>query len=154
MVSKINVNRRYGYVRVSSKSQCSNSSIKSQKEELIKNGIKEENIYVEVGSAADSIQNRPVFFKLIEKTLRKNDLLMVTKIDRCSRDTLSFLKLQEKFFERSIVFVALDLPYSTDLAVNRLIATNLAAIATFENERRKERQKQGILAAKKANKYK
>lgn len=30
---------------------------------------------------------------------------------------------------------------------------NLAAIATFENERRKERQRQGIAAAKKAGKY-
>jgi len=79
---------------------------------------------------------------------------MVTKIDRCSRDTLSFLRLQEKLFEKSIVFLSLDLPYSTDLAVNRLIATNLAAIATFENERRRERQRQGILAAKKADKYK
>ena len=39
------------------------------------------------------------------------------------------------------------------MAVNKLIATNLAAIATFENERRKERQRQGINAAKKAGKY-
>lgn len=45
------------------------------------------------------------------------------------------------------------MPYSTDSAVNRLIATNLAAIATFENERRKERQRQGIKAAKTAGKY-
>jgi len=30
------------------------------------------------------------------------------------------------------------------MAVNKLIATNLAAIATFENERRKERQRQGL----------
>ena len=39
------------------------------------------------------------------------------------------------------------------MAVNKLIATNLAAIATFENERRKERQRQGIKAARKADKY-
>ncbi len=39
------------------------------------------------------------------------------------------------------------------MIVNKLIATNLAAIATFENERRQERQRQGILAAKKAGKY-
>lgn len=39
------------------------------------------------------------------------------------------------------------------MAVNKLIATNLAAIATFENERRKERQRHGINAAKKAGKY-
>lgn len=39
------------------------------------------------------------------------------------------------------------------MAVNKLIATNLAAIATFENERRRERQRQGIKAAKAAGKY-
>jgi len=38
---EISVERRYGYVRVSSKSQESNSSINSQKEELIKEGILE-----------------------------------------------------------------------------------------------------------------
>ena len=39
------------------------------------------------------------------------------------------------------------------MAVNKLISTNLAAIGTFENERRKERQRQGIQAAKKNGKY-
>jgi DNA invertase Pin-like site-specific DNA recombinase len=110
---------------------------------------------VEVGSAADPIRERPVFQKLIEKELQENDLLLVTKIDRCSRNTLDFLKLQEKLFKKSVTFIALDLPYSNDMAVNKLIATNLAAIATCENERRQERQRQrqGILAAKKAGKY-
>ena len=61
--------------------------------------------------------------------------------------------MQEKLFQKSVRFIALDLPYSNDMAVNKLIATNLAAIATFENERRKERQRQGIQAAKKAGKY-
>ena len=37
--------------------------------------------------------------------------------------------------------------------VNKLIVTNLATIATFENERRKERQRQRIKSAKKADKY-
>lgn len=78
---------------------------------------------------------------------------MVTKIDRCSRNTLEFLKLQEKLFQKQVTFIVLDLPYSNDTAVNKLIATNLAAIATFENERRKERQRQGIKAARKAGKY-
>lgn len=150
----INPSRKFGYIRVSSESQSFNSSLQSQKEQLIKEGIPEENIFQEIGSATDSIENRPIFFELIEKTLKKDDLLVVTKIDRCSRDTLSFLNLQEKLFNKSIHFISLDLPYSNDLAVNKLIATNLAAIATFETERRKERQKAGILAAKKAGKYK
>jgi DNA invertase Pin-like site-specific DNA recombinase len=66
-------------------------------------------------------------------------LVLVTKIDRCSKNSLEFLKLQEKLFQKQVTFISLDLSYSTDMAVNQLIAANLAAIATFENERRKER---------------
>jgi DNA invertase Pin-like site-specific DNA recombinase len=78
---------------------------------------------------------------------------MVTKIDRCSRSTLEFLKLQDFFFKKDITFVALDLPTSIDLATNKLMATTLSAIAEFENNRRKERQKQGIQAARQEGKY-
>jgi len=95
------------------------------------------------------IRKRPVFQKLLEKELQENDLLLVTKIDRCSRNNLDFLKLQEKLFKKSLTFIALDLPYSSDIAVNKLIETNLAAMARFENERRKEPQRQGILVSKK-----
>ncbi|NES79938.1 MAG: recombinase family protein [Okeania sp. SIO1H4] len=85
--------------------------------------------------------------------MEKGDLLMVTKLDRCSRNTLSFLTLQDQLFKRCITFVALDLPFSDDLTTNKLIATNLLAIATFENDRRRARQREGIEAAKKAGKY-
>ena len=147
------MNQKYGYVRVSSKSQESNSSIESQKEELIQNGIQAKNIRVEVGSGTNEIKNRPVFQKLLNEQLQENDLLMVTKIDKCSRNTLEFLKLQDILFKRKITFVALDLPTSIDLATNKLIATTLSGIAEFENNRRKKRQKQGIRAAQKAGKY-
>ena len=147
------INNKYGYVRVSSKSQESNSSIESQKQQLIQNGIEEQNIFVEVGSGANEIKNRSLFQKLINQKLKENDLLMVTKIDRCSRNTLEFLKLQDILFKKNITFVALDLPTSVDLATNKLMATTLSAMAEFENNRRKERQKQGIRAAQKKGKY-
>lgn len=145
--------KKYGYARVSSKSQEDNSSLDSQKEELIKNGIPKKNIRVEIASAANFSKDRPIFQKLIESELQKEDLVMVTKIDRCSRNTLEFLKLQDNLFQRSVTFVALDIPNSNDLATNKLIATSLSAIATFENDRRKARQQEGIEAAKKAGKY-
>ena len=147
------INKKYGYIRVSSKSQELNSSIKYQKEQLIQNGIQPENIRIEVGSATNEIKNRLVFQKLIQEELKSNDLLMVTKIDRCSRNTLEFLKLQDILFKKNITFVALDLPTSIDLATNKLIATTLSGIAEFENNRRKDRQKQGIRAAQQQGKY-
>ena len=153
MFEEIPKNRRYAYARVSSKSQEDNSSLKAQKDEFLKLGVPVKNIRVEVGSAADKIQDRPVFYHLIDDELKENDLLLVTKIDRCCRNTLEFLKLQERLYKKGVRFISLDLPYSNDMAVNQLISTNLAAIATFENERRKERQRQGIQAAKKNGKY-
>lgn len=153
MFEEIPINCRYAYARVSSKSQQDNFSLGSQKEEFLKLGVPEKNIRIEVGSAVNNIKDRPVFYNLMDNELTENDVLFVTKIDRCSRNTLEFLKLQERLHKKGVIFISLDLPYASDMAVNKLIATNLAAIATFENERRKERQRQGIAAAKKAGKY-
>jgi DNA invertase Pin-like site-specific DNA recombinase len=129
MNKEIDVSQKYGYVRVSFKSQQSNSSMEFQTKELIRKGILENNIRIEVGSAANSIQNRSVFHNLIENELNEDDLLMATKIDRCSRDTFSFFKVQDTLFKRSITFVVLDLPNSTDLVINKLIATSLSESA-------------------------
>ena len=145
--------KKYGYARVSSKSQEDNSSLESQKQELVRNGILESNIIIEVGSAANEIKNRPKFQNLIQNILKEGDTLVVTKIDRCARNTLEFLKLQDILFKRKIQFISLDLPYSEDLNINKLISTTLSSIAEFENNRRKERQMQGISQAKKEGKY-
>jgi len=48
---------------------------------------------VEVGSAANEIKNRSIFQILINQKFQESDVLMVTKINRCSRNTLEFLKL-------------------------------------------------------------
>lgn len=75
---------KYGYARVSSKSQENNSSLERQKLQLIENGILEEHILPEIGSAGTEIKNRPIFQTLINQKLQEGDTLMVTKIDRCS----------------------------------------------------------------------
>ena len=80
MFEEIPKNCRYAYARVSSKSQEDNSSLESQKQEFLKLAVPEKNIRIEIGSAADPIQERPVFQKLIEEELQENDLLLVTKI--------------------------------------------------------------------------
>lgn len=138
---------------MSLKSQEDNSSLEFQKQEFLRLGVPKKNIRVEVESAADSIQDRPIFYNLINDELKENDLLLVTKIDRRSRNILELLKLWQKLHKKGVRFISSDLPYSNDMAVNQLITTNLAAISTFKNERRKKRQRQGIQAAKKNGKY-
>jgi DNA invertase Pin-like site-specific DNA recombinase len=78
---------------VSSKSQEENSSLKSQKKELLRHRVPKKNIRLEIGSAADPIPERPVFYHLIKNELKQNDLLLVNKIDRCSRNTLEFFTI-------------------------------------------------------------
>ena len=78
---------------MSYKSQEDNPSLKGQKEQLIESGILKQNILVEVGSAANEIKNRSIFQILINQKFQESDVLMVTKINRCSRNTLEFLKL-------------------------------------------------------------
>lgn len=112
------INKKYGYVIVISKSQEFNSSLEFQKYQLIQNRIEAENIRIEVGSASNEIKNQPVFQKLMKEELKSNNLLMMTKIDRCTRNTLYFLKLKYIIFKQNITFVALDLPTSVDLATN------------------------------------
>ena len=119
---------------------------------MIRKSISGSNIIIKVGSAANEIKNRPNFQNLIQNVLKESDILVVTKIDKCARNTLEFLKLQDILFKRNIQFILLDLPYSEDLNINKLINTTLYSIAEFETNRRKERQMQGISAAKKAGK--
>ena len=56
-------------------------------------------------------------------------------------------------FKKEIQFISLDLPYSKDPNINKLISTTLFGIAEFETNRRKKRQMQGISVAKKTVKY-
>lgn len=94
---------------------------------MVQNGILESNIIIEVGSAANEIKNRPGFQNLIQNVLKEVDTLVVTKIDRCARNTLEFLKLQDILFKRKIQFISLDLPYSEDLNINKLISITLSS---------------------------
>ena len=42
--------------------------------------------------------------------LKEGDLLAVTKLDRCSRNTLSFLQFKNQLTEKGVAFWVLDLP--------------------------------------------
>lgn len=66
MFEEVPKSRRFAYARISSISQQDNSSLEAQKQEFIQKGVPEKNIRVEIGSAADKIEDRPVFYRLID----------------------------------------------------------------------------------------
>jgi len=109
-------NNWFGYGKFSFKEQAKNSSLESQKSQLIKLDVSEENIYLEIGSVTDAIENRPIFFKLINQILKESDLLAVTKLDRYSRNTSSFLQLKNQLAEKSVTFGVLN--FSRDYLEN------------------------------------
>ena len=76
--------------------------------------------------------NESVFIK--KEILKSVENILPKKINEYSDEEIASL------FEKNIKFISLNLSYSTYMDVNQLIAIDLATIATFENERRKERQ--------------
>ena len=145
---------KYGYIRVSSKEQAANFSLDSQKNELIAFGVSEKLIFNEVASATKGLEARPILNSLVA-TIKAGDSLVVTKLDRVSRNTLTFLTIRSLLKKKSANLVVLDMPqdYDANLASHELSSTLLAAVAEFESLRRVERQRQGIALAKQQNKY-
>lgn len=73
---------KYGYARVSTKSQEDNTSLQQQKSWLMEQGVSEENIYWEVASGKDN--DRKQFQKVLSK-LNHGDEFIVNKLDRFAR---------------------------------------------------------------------
>jgi DNA invertase Pin-like site-specific DNA recombinase len=145
---------KYGYIRVNSKEQAANFSLDSPKNELISFGISEKLIFDEVAFATKELEAKPILNLLIE-TIKAGDSLVVTKLDRISRNTLTFLTIQARLAKKFANLIILDMPqdYDANLASHELSLTLLTAVAEFENLRRAERQWQGIALAKQQNKY-
>jgi len=102
--------------------------------ELIRAGVPEQNILTEVGSATESVNKRPVFYNLIENQLKEGDCLIITKIDRCSRNTLSFLQFRSQLSDKHVHFRVLELPekYFKESPSDKFVSTALAAIAEVD----------------------
>ncbi|MBQ6392410.1 MAG: recombinase family protein [Eubacterium sp.] len=140
----------YGYVRVSSKEQNEERQVRALKEI----GIIEERIYIEKRSGKDF--ERPVYKRLCRK-LKRGDLIYVKSIDRLGRD---YCEIQEQWRiltkEKNVDIAVLDMPLLDTRIGKDLMGTFLADIvlqvlsfvAQNEREMIRQRQKEGIEAAK------
>jgi len=80
--------------------------------------------------------------------VREGDSLVITKLDRLARSTRDLLNIMNRLEEKNVKLVVLDQQIDTSSATGMLLFTMLGAIATFENDLRKDRQQQGIALAK------
>lgn len=141
----------YAYVRVSSKDQNEGRQLLPM-ERL---EIPRKNIFIDKQSGCDF--NRPAYQKLIRK-LKKGDILYIKSIDRLGRNYREIIsQWQHLTKEKNIDIVVLDMPLLDTRSENDLLKSFIVDIVlqilsfVAENERNniRERQAEGIAAAKK-----
>ena len=140
----------YAYVRVSSRDQ------NEQRQWIAMTGVNvpRKNIYIDKQSGMDF--NRPMYKRLLKK-LKKDDLLYIKSIDRLGRDYEEILEQWRILTkEKGVDIAVLDMPLLDTRRGKDLLGTFIADLVLqllsfiSENERKniKERQREGIEAAK------
>ncbi len=140
----------YGYVRVSSRNQSEDRQLVA----LHEISVPEENIYIDKQSGKDF--KRPQYKKLMRK-LKPNDLLYIKSIDRLGRNYKEIIEQWRIITkDKSVDIVVLDMPLLDTRRGKDLMGTFLSDIVlallsyVAENEREsiRQRQAEGIAAAK------
>lgn len=140
----------YGYVRVSSKDQNEARQIIAMREF----GVDDSNIFTDKLSGKDF--NRPQYIALVDK-LKKGDTLIIKSIDRLGRnydEILDQWRMISKIKQTAIVVLdmpLLDTRQGRDLIgtlISDIVLQLLSYVAQTEREFIKQRQAEGIAAAK------
>lgn len=139
------INRRYGYIRVSSKEQ----NLARQQVEMQKLNL----AYIFEEKASGKNVDRPELQKML-RILSEGDTVVVLSIDRLARNTKDLLELVDLFKKKGINFISLKENIDTSTPTGMFIITILGALSELEREYIRERQRQGIAIAKTQKKYK
>lgn len=141
----------YGYIRVSTKEQCEDRQLIALREF----SVPEQNIFMDKISGKDF--NRPQYQQLIGK-LCPGDTLVLKSIDRLGRNYEEILNQWRIITKKMQVdIVVLDMPLLdtrqtgkdlTGTFVADLVLQILSYVAQTERENIRQRQKEGIAAAK------
>ena len=140
----------YGYIRVSSRDQNEDRQLIAMKEM----NVPDENIYMDKQSGTDF--NRPQDTKLIRR-IRRDDLIYIKSIDRLGRNYKEILeqwKLITK--DKGVDLYVLDMPILDTRReknllgtfITDLVLTLLSYVAENERVNIRQRQAEGIAAAK------
>jgi DNA invertase Pin-like site-specific DNA recombinase len=136
----------FGYARVSTDDQ----SLDVQRAALKAAGcemIREEKVS---GASREGRDELAILLDFI----RAGDTLIVTKLDRLSRNTVDMLTIIEELGKRDVGVKSLAEPWAdTTSPAGKLMLTVFAGVAEFERARLRERQREGIEVAKAAGKY-
>lgn len=134
----------YGYARVSTKGQAKDGNSIEDQTNLIMGSYPTAEIIAESYSGA---KERPIFNNLIS-SLNKDDILVVTKLDRFCRTTKEGLIYIDDLMNRGVKIHILNMGLIENTPMGRLIVTNLLAFAEFERAMIIERTQAGKSIAK------
>ena len=85
--------------------------------------------------------------------LRRGDTLVVTRVDRLARSLRDLQNLVHELREKGVHLKATDQPIDTSTAAGKCFLDMLGVFAEFETNLRRERQLEGIAAAKARGAY-
>ena len=140
----------YGYIRVSTQNQRDDR----QRLALLNFGILEKDIFTDKQSGKDF--NRPAYKKLLRK-LKADDVLVIKSIDRLGRNYSEILEQWRIITkEKKAAIVVLDMPLLDTRREKDIMGTLIAdlvlqimsAFAQIERDFIRQRQREGIEAAK------
>lgn len=134
-----------GYVRVSTEEQ----NEARQVEALEKHGI--EKWYIEKVSGKDTKREQ---LQLMLDFVREGDEIYVMDFSRLSRSVQDLLRLVDLLNGKKVKLVSLKENFDTSTPTGKLMLTVIGAIAEFERQNTLERQREGIVIAKREGKYK
>lgn len=151
------MSKTFGYARVSTTEQNLDRQIKA----LLEMGIEERDIITDKASGKDL--ERTGYKSLKNTILRKGDTLVIKSLDRLSRNKEHLKQEIQYFKDNNIRLKVLDLPTSmVDIPVgqewildmiNNILIEVLSSIAEQERTTLRQRQAEGIMAAKEKGKH-
>ena len=125
----------YGYCRVSTKGQAKDgNSLEAQEKEILS---KYENALV----------YKEAYTGVISK-LKKNDILIVTKLDRLARNTVEGIEIVRNIFQKEASVHVLNVGLLEDTPMGQFFITTLLAVAELERSQIIERTQSGKAIAK------
>ena len=135
----------YGYCRVSTKRQAKDGNSLDAQEQEILSKYSDAHIYKEAYTGTTT--DRPVFNEVIQQ-MQKNDMLVVSKLDRLARNTEEGIKIVKNLFLKKCSVHVLNVGLLEDTAMGQCFITTLLAVAELERNQIIERCQTGKAIAR------
>ena len=141
----------YGYMRVSTKAQ----NLNRQEDALLEFGVDKDNIFADKESGKNFDREK---YQEMKSILKRNDVLVIKELDRLGRNKVMIKEELRYFKDNGIRLKILNIPttlidiqegqeWIIDM-VNNILLEVMSSIAEEERKKIKERQAEGIAAAK------